>query len=712
MLIGNSHRSESRNPAQLIPRASQLAALLLSVALPSAALTPWPVASPESEGFDPARLHAFSETLASHQTRAVLVARHGRIVFEWYAPDNGPEKKQGTASLAKALVGGIPLHIALSDGRIHLDDLASKYIPEWRDDPQKSKITILQLATHSSGLDDAEQTGFDHMSIPGWKGAFWRRKPDPISIAIHDTPVVRPPGSAFGYSNPGMAALGYAVTAAMQGTPTPDLLSILRERICHPLGIPDSDWSISYGESYMVDGLKVYATWGGGAFTPRATGRIAQMLMQRGKWEGKTILAESVARDAVHYTRTPIPDRDEEHDRPGNGIAWYVNYDGVWKDVPRDAFAGAGAGEESVLAIPSLDLVIVRNGADMSPRDANRFWVDLEQHIWRPVLEILRGSAQAPYPPSPVIADIQFAPAAGIQRKALDSDNWPMTWGDDDAIYTSYGDGQGFEPFVGHKLSMGMAKIIGKPPLFAGDNLRAQSVERTGNGAKGPKASGIIMVDGVLYMWVRNTGNSQLVWSDDHGQTWHWDFHWTESFGSPTFLNFGQNNQGTRDFYVYTYSQDGPSAYESSDRVILARVRKAQIRDQSAYEFLQDVVDGKPVWTSHLADRGAAFSFPGHCERLDAVYDSGIQRYLLAVGYNHAGGWGIYDAPEPWGPWTTAFHTADWGLGGTHGYRFTSKWISEDGLSLWLVFSGVKFRDVLYDAFCVRKMTIVRRTAH
>src|SRR4051794_23883688 len=34
------------------------------------------------------------------------------------------------------------------------------------------------------------------------------------------------------------------------------------------------------------------------------------------------------------------------------------------------------------------------------------------------------------------------------------------------------------------------------------------------------KASGILMVDGVLYLWVRNVGNAQLAWSRDRGKTW------------------------------------------------------------------------------------------------------------------------------------------------------------------------------------------------
>lgn len=210
-------------------------------------------------------------------------------------------------------------------------------------------------------------------------------------------------------------------------------------------------------------------------------------------------------------------------------------------------------------------------------------------------------------------------------------------------------------------------------------------------------------------MWVRNTGNSQMVWSDDHGKTWHWDFKWNESFGSPTFLNFGRNNAGARDNYVYTYSQDGSSAYESNDRILLARVPNDRLRDRRSYEFLSEVVDGKPVWTSKLGDRGTAFSFPGHCQRVDAIYDSGIQRYLLTVSYSHGGAWGIYDAPEPWGPWTNVFHTEDWGLGGTHGYRLTPKWLSADGLTGWLVFSGVKLPNITYDAFCVRRMNLVKR---
>jgi hypothetical protein len=97
------------------------------------------------------------------------------------------------------------------------------------------------------------------------------------------------------------------------------------------------------------------------------------------------------------------------------------------------------------------------------------------------------------------------------------------------------------------------------------------------------------------------------------------------------------------------------------------------------------------------------FAYPANCQRVDVVYDAGIGRYLMALGYDHTGGWGLFDAPEPWGPWTTVLHR-QWDVANTHGYRLPAKWISRDGLTLTLVFSGVKPND----AFCTRTLTLAK----
>jgi CubicO group peptidase (beta-lactamase class C family) len=118
------------------------------------------------------------------------------------------------ASAAKALVGGTSLLLAMADGRLRANEPASKYIPSWREHPQKSKITIRHLATHTSGLEDSSVPGIAHPNEPGWKGRFWKREPDPFTIAINEAPLLFAPGQGYEYSNPGMAALAYAVTQA------------------------------------------------------------------------------------------------------------------------------------------------------------------------------------------------------------------------------------------------------------------------------------------------------------------------------------------------------------------------------------------------------------------------------------------------------------------------------------------------------------------
>jgi hypothetical protein len=56
-------------------------------------------------------------------------------------------------------------------------------------------------------------------------------------------------------------------------------------------------------------------------------------------------------------------------------------------------------------------------------------------------------------------------------------------------------------------------------------------------------------------------------------------------------------------------------------------------------------------------------------------------------GHPFVGGFGVYDAPEPWGPWTTVYFTEKWGVGPGDTASFPTKWMSADGKTLYLVFS-------------------------
>ncbi|MCB0091571.1 MAG: hypothetical protein KDE54_26955, partial [Caldilineaceae bacterium] len=61
-------------------------------------------------------------------------------------------------------------------------------------------------------------------------------------------------------------------------------------------------------------------------------------------------------------------------------------------------------------------------------------------------------------------------------------------------------------------------------------------------------------------------------------------------------------------------------------------------------------------------------------------YNPALGRYLWWQGYTGGleqrtgGSFGVYDAPEPWGPWTTVYYTDAWDMGVGDSGSFPSKW--------------------------------------
>jgi hypothetical protein len=331
---------------------------------------------------------------------------------------------------------------------------------------------------------------------------------------------------------------------------------------------------------------------------------------------------------------------------------------------------------------------------------------------WLPLLAggSARAAAVPPYPPSPAIESITWHETIDL---GTDNDNWPVTWADDGHVYAAGGDGNGFGGSRGNWI----CRIDGEP----GGGLSGRNIARisTGSGSAGTKGSGLLSVDGTLYLWVRNANGSgaqsRLGVSTDHGDSWTWGFTFAE-FGYTSFVNFGQDYAGARDGYVYVVSHDDPSAYTPTDHFVLMRVPKNAIGNRNAYEFyVRGDGAGGAVWSGDITQRGAVFTHgnggEGRCARSGISYNAALGRYLWWQQYpgnggnvdtRFSGGFGIYDAPEPWGPWTTAYFTTNWDMGPGDGGSFCSKYTSADGKEMWLVFSGD-------DSFQLRRATITLR---
>jgi len=344
------------------------------------------------------------------------------------------------------------------------------------------------------------------------------------------------------------------------------------------------------------------------------------------------------------------------------------------------------------------------------------------------LLIVLGGSgvaaSKASYPPSPVITELTWDSDVIKCGPDGSGDNWPITWVDDDVQITAFGDGDGFD---GHNrdLSLGLARIFGDPPDFRGEDFASDADTAQGGGPRGIKASGLLMVDGILYMFVRNYKlsssddftNSRLAWSRDRGVHWAWaDWHFADTFGCPEFIQFGKNYQGARDNYVYIVSQANDSAYDYSPDIVLARVPKHQVPHRSQYEFFAGLDGhGNPTWSPHIESCKPIFTDGNGVQRIGMTYNAALQRYILTASHRpqgdkrtHTAALGVFDAPQPWGPWTTVYYSDHWSVKDgkdcrTYHHKFPTKWISGDGKTMWLLYSGLDGN--LY-AFCVKKATL------
>ena len=174
-----------------------------------------------------------------------------------------------------------------------------------------------------------------------------------------------------------------------------------------------------------------------------------------------------------------------------------------------------------------------------------------------------------PYPRSDFIVGMKLDWSTH-RREAQGSDNFQLTWADDNHLYGAWGDGGGFGGSNSKgRVGLGVARIEGPSVDYRGYNVWG-GVNAAHSASFDGKSWGMISVKGALHMWVvpdkphgKNYRNHyeyiELASSIDHGATWtkaDWKFLQTDDLTVPTFLNFGRDHQDVParlEGFVYSY---------------------------------------------------------------------------------------------------------------------------------------------------------------
>jgi CubicO group peptidase (beta-lactamase class C family) len=308
----------------------------------------------------PSRLEMARAYSAEKSGDALLVWIDGELVLEDYPNDSYDPTEYHILTEATTLLAGLVALAAVDDGLLTLDEPVSETITEWKDDPEKSDVTVSELLHLTSGLE-----ANDHRSVPTYEEA----------IAA---PLVHAPGDAFRYG-----PTAYQVFGAMMDRKTDG--GYLKHRILLPLGIPGGYWltvneptadELAGGRGFtprMMDGAQL---------TARQLGRIGHLLLQNGRWEGEVLIEDlrplTQPSDAQPAYGMGVW-RNAPMDAVGTGIFEQLPeslmlprtgdrfiYDGA----PPDLFMAAGRYNQRLYIIPSKQTVIVRLGR------ANLTWSD------------------------------------------------------------------------------------------------------------------------------------------------------------------------------------------------------------------------------------------------------------------------------------------------------------------------------------------------
>jgi CubicO group peptidase (beta-lactamase class C family) len=299
----------------------------------------WETISAESLGWNTEKTEDLLNLLGENGTRAFILLKDGKIVFEEYFGNNillpTPFTKTSYwywASAGKTLTS-FTVGKAQEDGYLKIQDKTSDYLGQgWTSltTAQESKITIWNQLTMTSGLDDGV--------------------PKSHSIAPEDLIFKAPAGERWSYHNGAYTLLEQVVASATNQDFEQYFNSVLRDKI----GM-DGFWQ-------WLDDDHVYFS------TPRSMARFGLLILNKGSWQETKIMSDGDFFNEMVNTSQQL--------NKSYGYLWWLNgkesfmlpetqivFKGSYApDAPADMISGIGKNGQYVCIIPSKNIVLVRMG--------------------------------------------------------------------------------------------------------------------------------------------------------------------------------------------------------------------------------------------------------------------------------------------------------------------------------------------------------------
>jgi CubicO group peptidase (beta-lactamase class C family) len=287
------------------------------------------------------------------ETRALLVMKNGKIVYERYGEGFGEHSRLYSWSMGKTITA-VLIGFLVSDGRLSLDGPAP--VDAWqRSGDPRGAISLRHLLHMASGLDHHES--LDDIWKADTPAMLFGEGAGDMAGFAEAKPAIAAAGEVFNYSSATTVILSDIVADTLTPSKTPSVrrdavLEFMRGRLIEPLGMtsltPEFD-----ARGTMIGGSFMHAT-------ARDYARFGEFLRLHGVANGHRLLPESW----MDFMLSPSP-----ADHGYGGHIWLNRQRpagspaALWPQRgPNDMFAAIGHQGQYIIMSPSQRLTIVRLG--------------------------------------------------------------------------------------------------------------------------------------------------------------------------------------------------------------------------------------------------------------------------------------------------------------------------------------------------------------
>ncbi|MBO2011842.1 serine hydrolase [Hymenobacter negativus] len=315
----------------------------------------WATTAPASLGWCQPQFDSLIAFAGRKGSKSLLLLKDGRMVVEHYYGTYTADSAWYWASAGKSLTATL-VGLAQQDGLLSITDSTSKYLGRWTNATraQQRQLLIRHQLTMTTGLDDSPPAPCDNESTTP-------------SCLLY----LAPPASRWAYHTGAYRTLQDVLVQASGAT---NISSYTSQRLGARIG---------------MSGL-----WANDVFysKARSMARFGLFILARGSWNGTQIMT-----DTAYFRRMTTPSQTINR---SYGYLWWINGQSSYRlpasqtnfpgsvipAAPADMIAALGKNDQKVYVVPSLGLVVVRQGnsAGASRLAASSF----DNELWTKIMAV------------------------------------------------------------------------------------------------------------------------------------------------------------------------------------------------------------------------------------------------------------------------------------------------------------------------------------